>query len=73
LAGLASANHADTEHPSRIYMRSGDTVNGIKLLCEGAAGGPQGSAIASAAFPVLTDSSLKGAEAKSTGTEVRST
>ena len=48
-----------------------DTDNGLKLLCEGTAGGPQGSAITSAAFPVLIGSSLKGAEAKSTGVEAR--
>ena len=43
----------------------------FKLLCEGTAGGPQGSAIASVSFPVLVGSSLKGAEAKFTGAEVR--
>jgi hypothetical protein len=44
---------------------------GYELLCEGTAGGPQGSAITNAAFPILIDSALKGAEAKFTGVEVR--
>ena len=39
-ADLASAHHADTGHSSRIYMQSDDTENGLKLLCEGPAGGP---------------------------------
>ena len=68
---LASAHHADTGHPSRIYMRPGNTDNGTKFLCEGTAGEPQGSTITNVAFPVLICSSLKGAEAKFTGAEIR--
>ena len=70
-ADLASAHRADTGHSSRIYMRSDDTDNGLKFLCEGTAGGPQGSAITSVAFPVLIESPLKGVEAKPTSVEVR--
>jgi len=39
-------------------MRSGDTDNDIKPLCGGSAGGPQGSAIKIAAFPVLIGPAL---------------
>ena len=46
--------------------------NGLKLLCEGTASGPQGSAITSAAFPGQTDFFLKDAEEKSMGVEARS-
>ena len=53
-------------------MRSDDTDNGLKLLCEEMTGGPQSSAITNVAFPVLIDSALKGAEAKFTGVEVKS-
>ena len=70
-ADLASAHRADTGHSSRIYMRSDDTDNGLKFLCEGTAGGPQGSAITNVAFPVLIESPLKGLEAKPTSVEVR--
>ena len=39
-ADLASAYHADTGHPNRIYMRPDETDNRLKHLCEGTAGGP---------------------------------
>ena len=58
-------------NPSRIYIRFDDTDNGLELPCEGTASGPQGSAITNVTFPVLIDSSLKGAEAKFTGVEAR--
>ena len=42
----------------------GTPKSGLKWLCEGRAGGPQGSALTCVTFPMLLDVVLKGVEAK---------
>ena len=68
---LAGAHHADCAHPSQIFMRSDTAANGLEELCEGTAGGPQGSAVTILTFPILINRILKEAEAKFDGVEVK--
>ena len=68
---LARAHHSDCSQPSDVYVRDAGAGRGLKWLCEGRAGGPQGSALTSVAFPVLLDVILKAVERKHPGVEVK--
>ena len=68
---LARAHHSDCSQPSDVYVRDAGAGRGLKWLCEGRAGGPQGSALTSVAFPVLLDVILKAVERKYPGVEVK--
>jgi len=61
---LSRAHHSDCAHSSDVYVRDHQGHRGLKWLCEGRAGGPQGSALTCVTFPVLLDVVLKGVEAK---------
>jgi len=62
LRDIARAHHADCGQASDIYMRTADG-RGFTHICEGTAGGPQGSPITNGAFPVVINSALKSTEA----------
>ena len=61
---LSRAHHSDCAHSSDVYVRDHQGHRGLKWLCEGRAGGPQGSALTCVTFPMLLDVVLKGVEAK---------
>ena len=52
-------------------MRSPGAPRGFTHLCDGLAGGPQGSALTNLTFPMVLDAALKAVEAKFDGVEVR--
>ena len=52
---LSRAHHSDCAQPSGVYMRDATAARGLKQVCEGRAGGPQGSALTCITFPILLD------------------
>jgi len=60
--GLSRAHHSDCAQPSGVYMRDATAARGLKQVCEGRAGGPQGSALTCIVFPILLDGILKETE-----------
>ena len=64
LQGISRDHHADCGQPSDIYTRTAEGLGGYTRICEGTAGGPQGSPITNGAFPAVINSALKGTEAE---------
>jgi len=52
-------------------MRDATAASGLKHVCEGRAGGPQGSALTCIVFPVLLDGILKETEQRFSGVETK--
>ena len=62
MASLARAHEADSGQPGAIYMRSSLAARGFQFLCDGMAGGPQGSPLTNLFFPMAIDHALKETE-----------
>ena len=52
-------------------MRDSTAARGFKQVCEGRAGGPQGSALTCIVFPILLDGVLKETERRFPGVETK--
>ena len=68
---LSRAHHSDCAQPSDVYMRDATAARGLKHVCEGRAGGPQGSALTCIVFPILLDGILKETEQRFPGVETK--
>ena len=68
---LSRAHHSDCAQPSGVYMRDATAARGLKHVCEGRAGGPQGSALTCIVFPILLDGILKATEQQFPGVEIK--
>ena len=68
---LSRAHHSDCAQPSDVYMRDPTAARGLKHVCEGKAGGPQGSALTCIVFPILLDGILKKTEQTFPGIEAK--
>ena len=68
---LSRVHHSDCAQPSDVYMRDATAARGLKHVCEGKAGGPQGSALTCIVFPILLDGILKKTEQMFPGIETK--
>lgn len=70
-ASLARAHYTDSGQSSETWVLSDEGERGFIYLCDGMAGGPQGSPFTNLFFPLAIDSALKDTEAKYPGVEVK--
>jgi len=68
---LSRAHHPDCAKPSGVYVRNATAARGLKQVCEGRAGGSQGSALTCIVFPILLDGILKETEWRFPGVETK--